>query len=66
MDAPADPAHLLQVIAQLGSDDLLMFSTDYPHFHFPNAEPQQSIPSGLSETLRRKILSENARAFYKL
>jgi uncharacterized protein len=66
MDAPPDPAHLLQVIAQLGSDDLLMFSTDYPHFHFPHDEPQQAIPSGLSETVRRKILSENARAFYKL
>jgi predicted TIM-barrel fold metal-dependent hydrolase len=66
MDAPPDPAHLLQVIAQLGSDDLLMFSTDYPHFHFPYDEPQQAIPSGLSDGVRRKILSENARAFYRL
>lgn len=66
MDAPPDPAHMLQVIAQLGSDDLLMFSTDYPHFHFPYTEPQQAIPSGLPEPVRRKILSENARAFYKL
>jgi predicted TIM-barrel fold metal-dependent hydrolase len=66
MDAPPDAAHLLQVIAQLGSDELLMFSTDYPHFHFPYDEPQQAIPSGLAEGVRRKILSENARAFYKL
>ena len=66
MDAPPDPAHLLQVIAQLGSDDLLMFSTDYPHSHFPYTAPEEAIPSGLSETVRRKILSENARAFYKL
>ena len=34
LDAPPDP-HLLQMlIEQLGSDELLMFSTDYPHWHF--------------------------------
>jgi predicted TIM-barrel fold metal-dependent hydrolase len=64
MDAPPDAAHLLQVIEQLGSDELLMFATDYPHWHF--SELEQAIPSGLSDSVRRKILSENARAFYKL
>jgi predicted TIM-barrel fold metal-dependent hydrolase len=66
MDAPPDAAHLLQIVEQLGSDDLLMFSTDYPHWHFPQDEPQQAIPSGLSEGTRNKILRENARALYKL
>jgi predicted TIM-barrel fold metal-dependent hydrolase len=66
MDAPPDAAHLLEVIDQLGSDDLLMFSTDYPHWHFSESDPQQALPAGLSDSLRHKILSENARAFYKL
>ena len=55
-----------KLIEQLGSDDLLMFSTDYPHWHVRHARARP-IPAGLStRALRRKILSENARAFYRL
>jgi predicted TIM-barrel fold metal-dependent hydrolase len=64
VDAPDDPKHVLQLIDQLGSEDLLMFSTDYPHWHF--AEPEQALPVGLSPGLRRKILRDNARTFYQL
>jgi predicted TIM-barrel fold metal-dependent hydrolase len=62
MDGPEDPDTLQQIIAQLGSDDLLMFSTDYPHWHFDG--PEEALPVGLSPTLRRKILRDNARDFY--
>ncbi len=64
LDAPTNPKHLLQIIDQLGSEDLLMFSTDYPHWHF--SEPEQAVPAGLSPGLRRKILRDNARDFYQL
>jgi uncharacterized protein len=64
LDAPSNPEHLLQVIEQLGSDELLMFSTDYPHWHF--ATPEEALPAGLSPALQSKILRENARAFYQL
>ncbi len=64
LDAPTDPEHLLAIIDQLGSDDLLMFSTDYPHWHF--SEPDEAVPAGLSPVLRRKILHDNAHAFYRL
>jgi predicted TIM-barrel fold metal-dependent hydrolase len=64
IDGPEDPAMLLRLIDQLGSDELLMFSTDYPHWHFDS--PDQAIPAGLSASLRRKILYDNARAFYRL
>jgi uncharacterized protein len=64
IDAPTNPRHLLTIIDQLGSDDLLMFSTDYPHWHFSGAE--DALPAGLSPTLRRKILHDNAHAFYRL
>ena len=60
IDGPGDEQHLLQIIDQLGSDDLLMWSSDYPHWH------QDELPAGLSEPVRRKILLENARAFYRL
>jgi predicted TIM-barrel fold metal-dependent hydrolase len=64
IDAPPDPHHLQQIIEQLGSDELLMFSTDYPHSHFDS--PADAFPAGLPAALERKIKSENARAFYRL
>jgi predicted TIM-barrel fold metal-dependent hydrolase len=64
LDAPGEPKHLLQIIEQLGSDELLMFSTDYPHWHF--ASPEEAIPPGLAPDLRRKILRDNAVSFYQL
>jgi predicted TIM-barrel fold metal-dependent hydrolase len=64
MDAPEDPEKLLQIMKQLGSDELLMFSTDHPHWHFD--DPSDALPAGLSPTLRSKILRDNARAFYQL
>ena len=59
IDAPPETKTLLQIIEQIGSDDLIMFSTDYPHDH------NDALPD-LPEPLRTKILSENARAFYNL
>jgi predicted TIM-barrel fold metal-dependent hydrolase len=64
LDAPNDPKHVLQMIEQLGSDDLLMFSTDYPHWHF--SSPEEAVPAGLAPNLRRKILHDNAVSFYQL
>ena len=64
IDAPPDPEHFLQVLDQLGSDELLMFSTDYPHWHF--SSPEEAVPAGLAPNLRRKILRDNAVSFYHL
>lgn len=64
MDAPNKIQHFRQVVEQIECDELLMFSSDYPHCHYDTAE--EAIPQGLEETLLRKILSENARAFYRL
>jgi uncharacterized protein len=60
IDAPPSEEHLLQMLEQLGSEDLLMYASDYPHWH--DAE----LPSGLSEVARRKILRDNARELYQL
>lgn len=64
MDAPPTAEQLHQVLAQLESDELLMFASDYPHWHFD--EPAEAVPTGLSPEALRKLLAENARAFYRL
>jgi hypothetical protein len=64
LDGPPSAERLLRCIEQLGSEDVLMFSTDYPHWHFD--EPEEALPSGLSPELRRKIMRDNASALYRL
>jgi predicted TIM-barrel fold metal-dependent hydrolase len=56
-DAPPDPRQMEQTIEQIGSDRLLLFSTDYPHWHF---DGKDAVPDGLPEHLLRKILVDNA------
>lgn len=64
LDGPPEEARLVSLIGQLGSDDLLMYASDYPHWHDDHSPA--AIPSSLGDGLRGKILSENARAFYRL
>jgi hypothetical protein len=62
IDAPSDPIQTRQAIEHLGSDDMLLFSTDFPHWQFD--APEQAMPVGLPPALRRKILRDNAAAIY--
>lgn len=64
LDSPPSPHYVVQVIEQLGSDDLLMYSTDYPHLH--DADPERVLLPFLPAPLAEKIRRENARAFYRL
>lgn len=64
VDGPVDQAQLLATVEQLGSDELLMFSTDYPHAH--TDEGLAALPAGLPDRLRAQLLSENARTHYRL
>lgn len=54
----------MQLTELMGSDKLLVFATDYPHFDFDS--PTRALPAGLPKELQRKILFENAREFYNL
>lgn len=62
--APLDVAgtnELLTVIDHLGSEDLLVYSSDHPHAHHA---PGTDAVLGLPDPLRRKVLSGNARELY--
>ena len=45
----------------IGSDELLLFSTDYPHWQF---DGMAALPEGLSPDLVRRILVQNPRETY--
>jgi predicted TIM-barrel fold metal-dependent hydrolase len=64
--APADagpPDQMATVLEWLGSEDLLMFATDYPHWHDDDIEELLAI---MPETMRAKVMSETAREWYRL
>lgn len=61
-DEPPNADHLLQVIEHIRSEEMLLFSSDYPHWQFDDA----ALPVELPAPLERKILAENARDLYGL
>jgi predicted TIM-barrel fold metal-dependent hydrolase len=63
-DGPSDAAAFARLLELLGSDELLLFSTDYPHRQFGDAE--EAIPDGIGDGLLEAILATNARRFYRL
>ena len=63
IEEPEDKGDLLQVMQWIGMDRIL-FASDYPHWDFD--DPRHALPAGLDPVSRRKILSENARALYRL
>jgi uncharacterized protein len=60
-DAPPEPDHLERLLDHFGSDELVLFSTDYPHWHFDGTD---ALPRGLPDGLARKIMIDNPRATY--
>ena len=60
-DAPADPEAVARLLDHLGSDDMLLFATDYPHWQF---DGMGALPEGLPEALVRRIAVDNPRATY--
>lgn len=53
---------LLKVIDLIGTEDLLVFATDYPHFDFD--DPDAAVPRSLPAGLREKIMWKNAAELY--
>jgi hypothetical protein len=62
VDAPKDrPEVLARTMEHIGSDGLLLFSTDYPHWQFDGADV---LPEGLSQDTMRKLLIDNPLETY--
>ena len=59
VDAPAEA--LERLIDHMGSDRLLLFSTDYPHWQF---DGDAALPPGLPAELVRRIAVDNPRETY--
>lgn len=61
IDAPVVAEELLHTLAQIGSDDFLLFSTDHPHQH---ATAPEEFLAMLPSVLRRRVEFDNAAAVY--
>jgi uncharacterized protein len=62
VDDPPDDATLERIIDQIGSDQMLLFATDYPHWHFDGMD---ALPPALARSsLAKKILVDNPLATY--
>jgi predicted TIM-barrel fold metal-dependent hydrolase len=64
--APMDlgPTHeVAKIIEWLGSEDLLMFATDYPHFH---DDDLGALLEATPESMRPKLMAGSAREWYRL
>ena len=64
LDAPPTAAQMLQIVDQLGSDDLLMYTSDFPHVHLFDAG--EKLLDLLPRSMQNKVTSETARRLYRL
>jgi uncharacterized protein len=56
VDEPPDAPRFERLIEHIGSEDMLLYSSDYPHWQF---EGNDVLPAGLSDAHRRKIMVDN-------
>ncbi|MDL2401870.1 amidohydrolase family protein [Rhizobium mayense] len=61
IDAPDNPEILERVLEQIGSDDMLLFASDYPHWQF---DGDQMLPKGVPARLIEKMAKDNPLATY--
>jgi predicted TIM-barrel fold metal-dependent hydrolase len=61
LDAPDSADVIARAIDHLRSDEVLLYSSDYPHWQF---DGDDALPRGLSHELRRKIMIDNPLATY--
>ncbi|MEP9353954.1 amidohydrolase family protein [Xanthobacter sp. KR7-65] len=62
LDQPNELRRLVETLDHIGSDEMLLFSTDYPHWQFDDEGP---LPLDLSPEAERKLLFANAERTYR-
>jgi len=60
-DGPPSEDMFEKLMEHMDSDELLLFSTDYPHWQF---DGEDVLPPGLSRSLVHKIMIDNPHATY--
>ena len=55
-DAPPSAEAVARLCEHLGSDEMLLFSSDYPHWHF---DGDDVLPEGLPEATVERLLARN-------
>ncbi|MEO1019562.1 MAG: amidohydrolase family protein [Pseudomonadota bacterium] len=60
-DAPPSSAIVASFAEHLGSEELLLFSSDYPHWHF---DGDAVVPEGLPAGHQERMLRQNPKATY--
>src|SRR3954470_10886588 len=55
-DAPPTEQQMTAILEQLGSEEMLLFSSDYPHWHF---DGDDAVPDGIPTDLLRRICVDN-------
>ena len=61
IEKPDNPEYLLQMLDMLGSDAMLVYASDYPHWDFD--DPFAALRR-LPDDLKRRIYRENALATF--
>jgi uncharacterized protein len=62
VDIPRDdPQRLARVLEHVGSDRMLLFSTDYPHWQF---DGEDVLPDGLADETVRRLMIDNPLETY--
>jgi uncharacterized protein len=64
IEEPRDSRALLDVYERLRAEQVVMFSTDYPHWDFD--DPGHALPVETDDSLRRRIMFETACDLYDL
>jgi predicted TIM-barrel fold metal-dependent hydrolase len=64
VDGPTDPEGVARLLERLGSDELLVYSSDYPHAHARTYA--HAFGPVIAPELDAKIRHENAAALYRL
>lgn len=59
-DAPADPSTVARIVDHLESDEMLLFSTDYPHWQFE----EDVVPEGFPAAAFAQMTVDNAVKTY--
>lgn len=63
IEEPANPQHLVQIFEMTGAEDMVMFSSDYPHWDFDNPS---MVLGPFPKVMREKIKAQNAIKLYGL